>query len=421
MAGVAAQKVDPAGPLRPRGDGVEVGAAPRRERRQAADGLGPAQGVERVLDAQHRRGVDRPAPEQARVQPSGGIDETEYLGQGAVGGPGFEAFDGARAERQHAVLRLPSQRLLPGPRGDVEAGPRQVHGEGGRSGVADRQPGAVLGDPVAVRDADAGGRAVPDEDEVVVGRDAAQVGERTVGRLVDARAGDAQPVGYVGRPAGAETLPGQHVDAARAEQRPQRGLERPGVGSGEDPRAASRRAFPAARGCGPGPRRCATPRRRRGATAPPRRRAAPRATTRAAWRTAPTKSRGWPGGRPASGRRPWRRRRCKGEPGAKHRRPAPPRQRGPSSRPGIRFENRRSAQRLRYRPAKRPGRDRTGVTGTRPPRITVPPPGVTPPAPPLRVVARGGKGKTSTRILRNRAPRPRRISPRIRGNRRYRA
>ena len=46
--------------------------------------------------------------------------------------------------------------------------------------------------------------------------------------------GKLQLLDDIGDPAGAETLPGDHVDAARAEQRPQRHLDRAGVGGRHD-------------------------------------------------------------------------------------------------------------------------------------------------------------------------------------------
>ena len=58
--------------------------------------------------------------------------------------------------------------------------------EGGRGRVADRQPFAVGGDPVAVRHAHAGGRAVPGEDDVALEIDLGEIGQLAVGRFEDA-------------------------------------------------------------------------------------------------------------------------------------------------------------------------------------------------------------------------------------------
>lgn len=38
----------------------------------------------------------------------------------------------------------------------------------------------------------------------------------------------------VGDPPLAEILPGEHIDAARAQQRPHRNLDRPGIGAGDN-------------------------------------------------------------------------------------------------------------------------------------------------------------------------------------------
>ena len=96
------------------------------------------------------------------------------------------------------------------------------------------RPVAVVGDPVGVGDAGAGGGAVPGEADVGVGADVAQVGERAVGGFQDAGVGELELLGGVGGPAFAEALPDQHVDGAGAEHRPHRHLEGAGVGGGDD-------------------------------------------------------------------------------------------------------------------------------------------------------------------------------------------
>ena len=55
---------------------------------------------------------------------------------------------------------------------------------------------------------------------------------RRAPRAADVR--ELQLLGDVGDPALAEGLPGQHIDAARAQQRPQRHLDRAGIGAGDD-------------------------------------------------------------------------------------------------------------------------------------------------------------------------------------------
>ena len=64
-----------------------------------------------------------------------------------------------------------------------------------------------------------------------------EIGQLAVGRVEHARVLELQLLDDVGDPALAEALPGQHVDAARAEQRPQRHLDRAGIGGGHDAEA----------------------------------------------------------------------------------------------------------------------------------------------------------------------------------------
>ena len=134
---------------------------------EAADRLRPLQRVEIILDAQHRRRVDRLALEDAFDQLAA-LGHAEQLGQRPGGLVGLEPLDRARAQDDHAVRRLAAERLLPGEGDDVELGPIEVLREGGGGRVADRQALAVGGDPVGVGHAHAGGRAVPGEDDVVV-------------------------------------------------------------------------------------------------------------------------------------------------------------------------------------------------------------------------------------------------------------
>ena len=64
--------------------------------------------------------------------------------------------------------------------------------------------------------------------------DLLQVGEQAVVGLDGAGVGELELLHHVGHPAEAEALPGEHVDLAGAEQRPQRHLERAGVGGRHD-------------------------------------------------------------------------------------------------------------------------------------------------------------------------------------------
>ena len=88
--------------------------------------------------------------------------------------------------------------------------------EGGRGGVADRQPLPVGGDPIGVRNAHARGGAVPGEDHVPgPGIDRGEVGQLAIGGLDDPRVLELELFRDVGHPAFAEAFPGQHVDRAR--------------------------------------------------------------------------------------------------------------------------------------------------------------------------------------------------------------
>ena len=87
---------------------------------------------------------------------------------------------------------------------------------------------------IAVGHAHARGRAVPGEDHVAVEIDRREIGQPAVVGLDDARIGELELLHHIGDPAGAETFPGDHVDAARAEQRPQRHLDGAGVGGRHD-------------------------------------------------------------------------------------------------------------------------------------------------------------------------------------------
>ena len=96
------------------------------------------------------------------------------------------------------------------------------------------RPAAVGRNEIGIRNAHAGGRAVPGEDHVAVEIDRREIGQPAVVRFDDAGIGELELLDDIGDPAGAEALPGDHVDAARAEQRPQRHLDRAGVGGRHD-------------------------------------------------------------------------------------------------------------------------------------------------------------------------------------------
>ena len=129
---------------------------------------------------------------------------------------------------------LPAQHLLPRVGYDIELVPGQRHGEHGGGCVANGQAGAVGGDPIAVGNLDARGGAVPGEDDVVVEVNARQVCNLAVTRFDLVHVGQLELLDDIGNPARTEGLPGQYIDAALPEQRPQRHLHRARVGGRHD-------------------------------------------------------------------------------------------------------------------------------------------------------------------------------------------
>ena len=136
---------------------------------------------------------------------------------------------------------LAAQNFLPGESNDVEFWPVDILCKRGGSRVADRQARAPGCDPVGVGHADAGCRAVPSEDDVIVEIDAGQVRQFAVGRFQRPRVLDPQLPDNVGDPAVAKAFPGEHVNAASAEHCPQRHLDRAGVRAGRNADAVVRR------------------------------------------------------------------------------------------------------------------------------------------------------------------------------------
>jgi hypothetical protein len=111
---------------------------------------------------------------------------------------------------------LAAQHLLPGEGDDIELGQSQVHGEGGRGRVADRQALAVVGDPVAVRHAHARGRAVPGEDDIAVRVDRLEVGISPYGAFKRAHVLELELLHDVRDPAFAKAFPGSMSTPGRA-------------------------------------------------------------------------------------------------------------------------------------------------------------------------------------------------------------
>ena len=101
----------------------------------------------------------------------------------------LEPLDGARREDEHAVLRLAAQHLLPGEGDDIELVEGKRLREGGAGRVADREPCPVRRNPVAVRHAHAGCRAVPGEDHIAGEIDLREIGQLAIGRFEHAHIG----------------------------------------------------------------------------------------------------------------------------------------------------------------------------------------------------------------------------------------
>ena len=129
---------------------------------------------------------------------------------------------------------LAAQHLLPGPGHDIELLPGQVHREGRGGRITNRQALAIPLDPIAIGDTHARGGAVPGEDDVAHGIDLGQIRQRAVVGAERAEILELELLHGVGDPALAEAFPGQEIDAARAQQRPERQLHRPGVRARHD-------------------------------------------------------------------------------------------------------------------------------------------------------------------------------------------
>src|SRR3546814_9928247 len=83
---------------------------------------------DRVLDREHRRGIDRLALEHALGERAL-RHEAKHFRQRPSGGVILKAFDRARTEDQHAVAAFAAQHFLPAEGRDVDLVPRQVRSE----------------------------------------------------------------------------------------------------------------------------------------------------------------------------------------------------------------------------------------------------------------------------------------------------
>ena len=141
---------------------------------------------------------------------------------------------GARRQDEHSVLRFAAEHLLPGEGDDVELLPVEVLRKGRRGRVTECQSLTMSGNPIAVRNANAGGCAIPGKDDIVLEIDLGEIGQRAIGRFQDARARDLELLCDVRRPVLAEGLPHENIHAARAEHGPHGHFECAGVRSRYD-------------------------------------------------------------------------------------------------------------------------------------------------------------------------------------------
>ena len=304
VAGSRARKSTQSRPLHPFREERGIGIGAGDQRGEPADRIRPAERVEIVLDAEHRWRVDRLAGEHPLGQLAA-ARQAEDLWQRPGRPVGLQALGGARRKDQHAVLRLAAQHLLPGEGDDIELVEGKRLRKGGARRVADRQARAIRRDPVAVRHPHAGGRAVPGEDHVAREIDCRQVGQFAIGRFEHAHVGQPKLLHDVGHPAEPEAFPGEHVDAARAEQRPERHLHGAGIGCGHDARCGSPPGRAAVAASRRSPASDAPCRASSDASVRPAHPSGFRGTSRAAWRWGRRKSADSPAAMPASRSSPW--------------------------------------------------------------------------------------------------------------------
>ena len=127
-----------------------------------------------------------------------------------------------------------AQHLLPRECHDIELVPGQLHRKGGRGRVADGQAFTGIGNPVAIRHFHAAGGAVPHKHRVMGGIVLRHVRQLAVGRLEGARILDLELLDRVGHPVFGKAFPGEQVDGARTQQRPQRHFHRAGIRCRDD-------------------------------------------------------------------------------------------------------------------------------------------------------------------------------------------
>jgi len=209
-----------------------VGVAAGLQAVEAAQGLRPFEREDRILDREHRRGVDCLALKHALGERALG-DEAKHLGQRPGGGVVLKPLDRTRTKDQHAMTAFATEHFLPAEGRDVDLVPREVIGEHRARRVGKAQPFAVVGDPVAVRDADARSGAVPGEEHVVRPVDLGEVGYLAVIGANDGRI-ELELLRSIGDPALAEALPCERRDGPLPKHRPHRHFKSAGVGPRHD-------------------------------------------------------------------------------------------------------------------------------------------------------------------------------------------
>ena len=115
---------------------------------------------------------------------------------------------------------LAAEHFLPGVGDDVELVPVELLRESGGGRIANGQALAVGRNEVAVLHADARGRAVPGENDVMIEIEDRQIDDLAVVGDHGARVGQPQLLDDIDDPMLAEGFPGDHVDGPCAEQRP---------------------------------------------------------------------------------------------------------------------------------------------------------------------------------------------------------
>ena len=128
------------------------------------------------------------------------------------------------------MLRFAAHHLLPAVGRGIELGPVHLHREDGAGGIVDRHAFAARRQPVGVGDLGARSGAVPGEDDVVVLRDARQIGDFAIIGVHDRQLRQLELLDRVLDPDIAEAFPcrdGRRVIGAQ--HGPHRAFERAGI------------------------------------------------------------------------------------------------------------------------------------------------------------------------------------------------